>query len=261
MLRIKIIYFTYKNDAQILKESLKSVKHTFDKYKNDIVYSVSVLDEINKELDTDTIKFIQSLNFNYRVTDWDRKGNLIGQQNLVRQVEEFYNESIGYDYIIKIDSDTMIYDLNFLLTKINDTYLLYGNSFNNTTYPIGNFYMIKVIKDNLNILQLLLSDIRHYPSNDICHEDVEIGQRITKIGREYFDYKDQSEIFKLSLYNSHDILNINPLKLKLNKISNIQNINLICLGCQFYKYTRDSDKKLYKQLQLYIAKTINQTLL
>lgn len=108
-MKIGIIYFSFKNDLLLLLESLKGISRLKVKYPNYII-DTYVFDDGNNPLEVIPNDII------YRQTTFNRRNNLNGYECVSGMITA-YNEMLqykNYDWIIKVDCDTIINHLDFL---------------------------------------------------------------------------------------------------------------------------------------------------
>lgn len=185
MRKLAFVWFTYKNDEHILLESVKSILKCLEN-NTEYTGSLHVFDDGNNEISLENQEKLQELGVNYSQTFYPRSGHLLGPKNLIGQTMAFYNVSLTKcDAIVKIDSDTMIFKLDWITPIFdNENAILIGSFKTKIDYPMGNCYCIKTIyKDNINVLKYLFRDCSTYQAWDKCFEDYEVGVRLHRLTR------------------------------------------------------------------------------
>ena len=105
-MKIALCYFTYKLDAELLKQSLRSVAR-LKELRPDVTVDTYIYDDESSPLDEAPKGVI------YTQTAWDRQGNLNGIENLDGMLS-VYRAHTGYDWVVKADCDTYINDWDWL---------------------------------------------------------------------------------------------------------------------------------------------------
>lgn len=168
---ISVIWFTFKNDEKLVVESIKSVLTNIPNAK------LHIIDDGFAAVSKETRNWIiQQKNTKYYKSFYPRSGHLLGQDNLKNQVKYMLDvtKTDKSDVLVKIDSDTMILNADWIVDFLEDDVTLITGSYKlSCDYPMGNCYAVKS-----SVLQPLYDDVIAYPGWGQCYEDYEVGQRI-----------------------------------------------------------------------------------
>lgn len=120
MSKIAICYFSYHKDEPFLYQSLRALENVI-KYTPQHEIKVYIFDDANCVEKIDKTN-ISKLDFNNSLsfieTTFDRKGNLNGYDcinGIIQTYVKIY-QNYQYDYIIKLDSDCVINNLDYINT-------------------------------------------------------------------------------------------------------------------------------------------------
>lgn len=130
-MKLALCYFTYSKDKPLLELSLRSVER-LKRLRPDVETTVYLIDDGKSPIETlpDGADY-------YLKTFWDRKRNLNGVENFYGMLET-YKEIIkgGYDWVVKIDSDTYVNDWDWL-DNIDGEKTVSVGMYNHLWYPHG----------------------------------------------------------------------------------------------------------------------------
>lgn len=125
-----LLTFTYGGDEGIFRERMEVVEQLRKCFRQHEIHEF-IADDANNPFQTPVE---DNALIHYFRTDYDRKGNLNGIGNMLGQlmVMKRIQEEYDLDYIIKVDSDTCILNLNILSAGID-----YGGSSETPEYGYG----------------------------------------------------------------------------------------------------------------------------
>lgn len=108
-MKLAVCFFTYKKDLELLTQSVKAMQRLKSSKENEI--DIFVIDDANASLDKipDGVDFVAT-------TEWDRKGNLNGIDNLKGMLGIYKDIIKDYDWIVKVDCDTVVNHFEWLTT-------------------------------------------------------------------------------------------------------------------------------------------------
>lgn len=111
-MRLGICMFTYANDFDLVNINLQHLLKLKEKYKGTHQIDIFILDDYNNPFKQP----IEIESVNYAQTDFKRNGNLNGIDCVCGQLYSFNNivSATKCDYVIKLDSDTVIKNFDFL---------------------------------------------------------------------------------------------------------------------------------------------------
>lgn len=111
-MKIAICFFSYEKDAALLNAALRGVKRLQEMNPADVL-DVYVYDDAAAPMGREAVPgWVE-----YAVTEFDRKGNLNGLECILGQLGIYaglVEGAAGYDWVIKVDSDTYINTLEWL---------------------------------------------------------------------------------------------------------------------------------------------------
>lgn len=153
-MKIAILYFTYKNDWELLEQSLKALPMVEKRMEDEL--EVFVVDESCNPLPKipDGVNYSQSC--------FDRQKNLNGVE-CVEGMLTIYKSILeqGFDWLIKIDCDTVLNSIEWLRDKNNKLISQVGTS-HKMPYNSGSCYAVSLAGINamLDRLQDPITKIR-----------------------------------------------------------------------------------------------------
>lgn len=135
-MKLALCYFTYSKDKQLLELSLRSVER-LRRVRPDVETTVYLIDDGKSPIET-----LPDGTDYYLKTFWDRKRNLNGVENFYGMLET-YKEIIkgGYDWVVKIDSDTYVNDWDWL-DNIDGEKTVSVGMYNHLWFPHGCIYAL-----------------------------------------------------------------------------------------------------------------------
>lgn len=205
IMKIALIYFTYDKDEDLLFETITSSKY----FNDDNEYDIYVIDDANHPM-----KNIPD-NCIYKQTYWDRGANLtsvIGFKEIIKEYKQIIDK--GYDWVIKIDPDTWINNLNFIEKSDSLKYSKIGfESTTNLGCTIGIVQCfskigIELIYNFINSSKFLLLQILHkeFPDDLISSIIINNNNGIHKLLKDnYFVITDRTLDIINNIYKIKDL--------------------------------------------------------
>jgi hypothetical protein len=169
---ITVIMYTYREDAEIAKISLKQARKVLPNAH------VIALDDAHRPMSAKDRIEIEEIGVKVRLTTHNRNGNLIGPEHTVAHAG-ILNEMCKQDtdIVIKIDPDTLLLNDKWIREFDADERAVLAGSFkNHLTYVIGMAYAVKGI-----VARDLMEDTIKFPAWVRCFEDFEVSSRIHRI--------------------------------------------------------------------------------
>lgn len=177
--RISVVWFSYAADAQLLVESVKSVKRSVAN-----LHRMSVYDDGFNAIPRSTRTWLEENGVHYEKTFYPREGNLLGPENLKGQVRAMLKAGEGADFLVKIDCDTLLLQSDWIEAMALEPQALMAGSYKGLhNYPMGHCYAVRC-----SALPALVKDVETYPGWAACFEDYEIGTRLHRIANGDMDY-------------------------------------------------------------------------
>lgn len=112
-MKIALVYFTYDKDEKLLAETITASKY----FDDGNTYDIFVIDDGNHPM-----KNIPK-GYEYKQTFWDRCENLTGVRGFIEIIKEY--KAIldkGYEWVVKVDPDTWVNNLNFIKEGDSEIY-------------------------------------------------------------------------------------------------------------------------------------------
>ncbi len=177
-MKTAVIWFSYGADAELLKESVRSVLRILP------TAALTVCDDGFYAVPRAVRTWLEERGVTYRKTFYPRAGNLLGPENLKGQVREMARAGEGADVLIKIDCDTLLLRADWIEALKDEPRSLMAGSYKGLhNYPMGHCYAVRV-----SALPALVEDVETYPGWAACYEDYEIGTRLHRISGGDMDY-------------------------------------------------------------------------
>lgn len=123
--RIIIHSFTYAGDAELAEENTLCIRHAIPEAK------VVIIDDFNNPCPESIRRKLEELGVEWRVSYWNRNGNLRGSEAILGIVSEMLASSENdNDILVKIDPDTALLEGKEILSFANGTKIIWGSSSN-----------------------------------------------------------------------------------------------------------------------------------
>lgn len=181
-IRLTVVWPAYRNDSELLLESLRTARIAFSKLPR-IDPSFVMLDDAWCTVDLAAReKFLEAPHASRIVTVYRRGPMILGGENLLGQCEAFLKaaEETDADILVKMDCDTQLFNADWLQAFADNPSAMIGGAFefgmNNPISIYGGCYALK-----RSILQRLMFDCRKYPAHHAAWEDYEVSMRVYRI--------------------------------------------------------------------------------
>lgn len=177
--KVNFIWFSYKDDKDLLMQSMRSVVKLYEG-RDDVEVLMTVVDDglapmvVNGDYTWIVDALGSYIPIRFKQSFYPRNGNLIGRENFSGQVKEMARAAEGAEILVKIDSDTLLLNDDWLMTFAEDKKALLAGSFKGLpNYPMGNCYAVRA-----NTMEWLRHDVETYPAWINSFEDYEVGVRL-----------------------------------------------------------------------------------
>lgn len=127
-------------------------------------------------------------------TKFRRNGNLNGMETVIGQLETLLACCDGSEYILKVDSDSLVMGLGWLEGRIETVVGLRANDGKHRRSLYGFCYAVRE-----DALPAMLAHARSMPHDEGCHEDITTGIIAAKVGQ-LFTYRHQDRGVRLGAY-------------------------------------------------------------
>lgn len=181
-IRVTVCWPAYRDDSELLLESLRAARNAFSKFPRFDVTYVMLDDAWCRVDDISRGKFLSCDKTIRFVTDYRRGPMILGGENLLGQCEAFLRaaEETEADILIKMDCDTQLFNADWIEQFADDTKAMAGGAFdfglNNPISMFGGCYCLK-----RSILRPLVEDCRKYPAHKKAWEDYEVSMRVFRL--------------------------------------------------------------------------------
>jgi hypothetical protein len=178
------VWPTYRVDQWHLVESVKSVQYAMRGHEDKAIYVA--LEDSLCPLDREARIELQQLGVQRWTTDYFRGGNNLGSEALIGQCRAWVElaETFDFDYLVKIDCDTLVYDLSWLWAiEADESKTLVGTFKTIPYYVFGACYGIA-----REMLVPLCEDVERYKAWRGSFEDYETGMRLYRLSGGNLDY-------------------------------------------------------------------------
>ena len=182
--RYLFVWPTYRGDQWHLIESIKSVQYAMRGHEEKATYVA--LEDALCPLDHDVRCVLNEMGVHRWNTDYFRNGNNIGPEALEGQCKAWVElaEAFEFDYLIKIDCDTLVYDLDWVWSiEADESKALVGTFKTIPYYVFGACYGIA-----REMLKPLYEDAKKYKAWRGSFEDYETGMRLYRLSGGNLDY-------------------------------------------------------------------------
>lgn len=181
-IHITVVYPAYKDDSDLMLESVRAAKTAFSKYPRLRVSWVCADDVWCSVRDDAMAKFLETPNSMRLPTTYRRGPMILGGENLVGQCETFVKaaKETNADIIAKMDCDTQLFNADWIEEFADNKKALCGGAFDfgygNHISVFGGCYLLRS-----SVLDSLLEDVKKYPAHHKAWEDHEVSSRIFRI--------------------------------------------------------------------------------
>lgn len=175
--RYLFVWPTYRIDQEHLIESLKSVQYAMRGHEDKATYVA--LQDAFCPLDEQALRTLAEMGVKVRTSDYNRGGNNLGPEALEGQTRCWVEleKEFDFDYLVKVDCDTLVYDLHWLWAiEADESKTLVGTFRVQPYYVFGSIYGIK-----REMLAPLAADARTYKAWRGSFEDYETGVRLYRL--------------------------------------------------------------------------------
>jgi hypothetical protein len=171
------VWPTYRIDQYHIIESVKSVQYAMRGHEEKATYVA--LEDSLCPLDREPRQLLKQMGVDIITTDYFRNNNNIGEEALSGQLREWcrLEEKYTFDYLVKIDCDTLVYDLKWLWAiEADESKTLVGTFKTIPYYVFGAIYGLK-----REVLKPLYEDACKYKAWRGSFEDYETGVRLYRM--------------------------------------------------------------------------------
>ena len=208
-MKIAICFFSYEKDAELLNVALRGVKRLREKNPDD-VFDVMVCDDaaapMGRDAVPDWVEYVQ--------TDFDRRGNLNGLECVQGMLQVYAGlvERGGYDWVIKMDSDTYINSLEWL-REVDARSTAHVGTCYREDYGSGSCYALSAA--GIAGLQVLMAEEAVQRRVDIAKCEDRVFCRLSRMTGLAVDCRcnEQNEIVPRMLYQDWLVAEFAPLEL------------------------------------------------
>jgi hypothetical protein len=172
MMMITYMYYSYKGDQKLLLSSVRVLrKQTDDK--------IIIVDDGFNPMEKEYYDLLKGLMCDIVVSGHNRYCNLLGTEHTLYHARKMYELAPNNDdLIVKLDPDTIIFDLGWLKKfKDDKNSVLIGAFKQHINYMMGMCYAVKGGEP----LLVYLHDVEKYPSWVQCLEDFEVSSRYYRV--------------------------------------------------------------------------------
>lgn len=121
--RIIIHSFTYAGDAELAEENALCIRHALPEVK------LVIIDDSQKPCPENIRRKLEKMGVEWRVSYWNRNGNLHGPEAILGIVSEMLASSENdNDVLVKIDPDTALLDGKELVSFAQGNKIIWGSS-------------------------------------------------------------------------------------------------------------------------------------
>ena len=139
-MKIAFVNFTYSKDVELVKQMIRGIDRLWRLYPEHEI-TLSIYDDSNNPagniFDTKVSGF-------YTATTFNRNGNLNGLEAIYGILDSYKDTKTrtGCDWVVKVDSDTYVSNLEWLLSSDHEKTSAVYSAFHNPVTPIGSCYAI-----------------------------------------------------------------------------------------------------------------------